>query len=231
MTQRALSFLTVLLATAAFAGAQNATPSSTAPMPGPATQVTPTPNPDTSAIVLAPKQKDAFPLLPVDSDGETRSVSAGVAAALASGMPKYSPPKPTPTPAETATDLRDVDKPKNEIKRLPKYVVQESRPPVFRDRDLFTAAGIADLSFKSHPGLEFGNILGLKTSVATQMNQDDERQRNMSDLYDTAHAMSLGGDAAEGRYILEQSQETYMRDLDGFGPTGLAGSNAGGPGK
>jgi len=224
MTQRALNFLTALLATAALAGAQNAAP-------GPGTPAAPTPTPDTSAIVLAPNQKDSIPLPPVDSDGETRSVSAGVAAALASGMPKYSPPKPTPTPSDTSADLRDVDRPKNEIKRLPKYVVQESRPPVFRERDLFTAAGLADLSFKSHPGLEFGNILGLNSSVATQMYQDDQRLRSMDDLYDTAHAMSLGGDAAEGRYILQQSQETYMRDLDGFGPTGLAGSNAGGPGK
>lgn len=231
MPQRALNFLTALLATAALASAQNTTPSPASPASGPASQAAPTPNPDTSAIMLEPKQKDSIPLPPLDSDDETRSVSVGVAAALATGMPKYSPPKPTPTASDTSTDLRDVDKPKNEIKRLPKYVVQESRPPVFRDRDLFTAAGLADLSFKSHPGLEFGNILGLNSSVATQMYEDDQRLRNMSDLYDTAHAMSLGGDAAEGRYILQQSQETYMRDLDGFGPTGLAGSNAGSPGK
>jgi len=102
---------------------------------------------------------------------------------------------------------------------------------VFRDRDLYTAGGLASLSFKNHPGLMFGNFLGLNSAVAAQMQQDDERLQNMSDLADTAHAMSLGGDAAEGRYILQQSQSTYMRGLDGFGPTGAAGGNTGGGGK
>ena len=186
---------------------------------------------ETSDILLSSKQKDSLAQPPVDSDGVTRSVSPGVAAALASGMPRYNPPKPTPTPTGPAADLRDVDKPKNEIKRLPKYVVHESLPPVFRDRDLYTAGGLASLSFKSHPGLMFGNFLGLNSAVAAQMQQDDERLQNMSDLADTAHAMSLGGDSAEGRYILQQSQNTYMRGLDGFGPTGAAGGNTGGGGK
>jgi hypothetical protein len=231
MTHRALNFLTAFMATAALVAAQNSAPAPAPAAADAAPLAASGATSDASSIVLAAKQKDTIPQPPADSDGETRGVSAGVAAALASGMPKYSPPKPTPTPPNAMADLRDIDKPKNEIKRLPKYVVQESRPPVFRDRDLFNASGLADLSFKSHPGLNFGNVLGLNTSTALQMYQDDQRLKNMDDLYDTAHSMSLGGDAAEGRYILQESQETYMRDLDGFGPTGLAGSNAGGWGK
>jgi hypothetical protein len=215
----------------AVAGAQsvpNPPPSSPAQQASPAAG---TGTQDNSSIVLAPKQKDTIPQPPVDSDGETRTVSPAVAAALASGMPRYNPPKPTPTPSGEPADLRDIDKPKNEIKRLPKYVVHETLPPVFRDRDLFTANGLVNLSLQSHPGLMFGNLLGLNSPVAAQMYQDDERLRNMSDLSDTARAMAAGGDLTEGKYILQQSQETYMRAPDDFGPTGAAGGNTGGWGK
>ncbi len=182
---------------------------------------------DASSIVLAPAHE---PLQgPADSDGVTRTVSPGVAAALALGMPRYSPPKPTPTPPPQPVDLRDVDKPRNEIKRLPKYIVRESRPPVFRDRDLFTAAGLADLSLKNHPGLHFGNFLGLNSATAYQMYLDDQRLENMSDLADTARAMSAGGDPGEGSYILRQSQDTYMRRSDDYGHAGSVGDILGRP--
>jgi hypothetical protein len=180
--------------------------------------------------VLAAKQKDNLPALPVDSDGETRTVSPRVAAALSAGMPKFSPPTPTPAQVAEPQDLRDTDKPKNEIHRLPKYVVREARPPIFRDRDLYTQTGLIDLYFKNHPGLIVGNILGLNSSPkpgspAYQMMMDDERKDNMDDLADTAHAMAQGGDAAGASYILQQSQNTYMRgggtwDWTSTGPVG-----------
>ena len=227
MTKRAPTILVALLVTAMTAGGQN-TP---APQPAAAAPVSGSDTRDASNVVLAPQQNNLLPQPPADSDGVTRDVSPRIAADLASGMPKFSPPKPTPTPSGQSVDLRDIDKPKNEIKRLPKYVVHESRPPVFRDRDLFTANGLVSLSFKSHPGLYFGNFLGLNSGVATQMYQDDQRLENMSDLSDTARAMAAGGDAAEGRYILQQSQEAYMRSSDDFGPTGAAGALLGGRSK
>ncbi len=224
MTPSGPRFLSAFLLAAAFAGAQ-AVPVPNEPK-SPATAAAE--GKDASDILLVSRQKESLPAPPVDSDGETRSVSPGVAAALALGMPRYNPPKPTPTPTGTPVDMREIDKPKNEIKRLPKYVVVESRPPVFRDRDLFTRQGLIDLSLKSHPGLMFGNILGLNAGAAAQMYQDDERLRNIGELADEAHAFSLGGASAEGRYILQQSQDTYMRSDDGFGPVG---GNTGGGGK
>lgn len=235
MTNRAPKFLLALIAVAAIAAAQNASPSATgAASPSAATSPgAGSPTTDASSVVLSARPGADTPAPATDSDGENRSVSPNVAAALSYGLPKYSPPTPTPTPAAEPVDLRDIDKPKNGIKRLPKYVVHESRPPVFRQRDLSTPAGLIDLSFKSHPGLMFGNFLGLNSGPAYQMYLDDQRLENMHELADMAHAMSIGGDSAEGSYILKESQDTYMRsdsDSNWSGP-GTGGGNTGGWGK
>jgi hypothetical protein len=219
MTNRTLPLLLALLVSAAGAPAQD--PVATPPVP------TPTPAPrEASAIILAPPALDHSAIFHEDSDGINRTVSDKVAAALSDGVEKWTPPAPTPTPVPNPVDLRDVDKPKNEIKRLPKYVVTESRPPIFRARDLFTKDGQTLIALQAHPGLLFGNFLGLNGPAAYQMALDDQRLEDMSDLADTARAMARGGDKAEGSYILEESQDTFMRPDDGFGMVGL-GTNAG----
>jgi len=223
------------MVSAAVAPAQT-TASAPAPASEPAARVSPaagTETSDASSIVLARKPA-AFALAqPADSDGVTRSVSPGVAAALSQGVGKYSPPTPTPTPVAEPLDLRDIDKPRNEIKRLPKYVVRESRPPIFRERDINTTAGQIDLSFKSHPGLLFGNLFNLNSGVAYDMYLDDQRQANIDELTDIAHALSRG-DPKAGAYILEQTQSTYMRTDDAinyFGGPISGGGTMGGAGK
>lgn len=217
----ALKMLLALSAAASLAAARDAAPAS------PATATSPAASPvaggdgkDASDIVLAPKRPDYVPKPAIDSDGVARSISPEVAAALSAGVPKYSPPTPTPDASVEAQDMRDIDKPKNEIPRLPKYVVHERRPPVFRDRDLFTDSGLLDLSFKSHPGLAIGNVLGLNEGPARQMMYDDMRLKNIEDLNETAYSMAQGGDPEEAKYILQATQDTYMRTEDGFGPVG-----------
>jgi hypothetical protein len=234
MLNRALQILVALTVAAATAAAQETSPPS-APAAG--TTQAGANSSDASSFVLAPKAKDDNSSQPVASDGVTRTVSAGVAAALAAGMPHYSPPTPTPTPAAEPVDMRDIDKPKNEIHRLPKYVVREARPPIFRNRDLFTMDGMLDLTMRRHAGLRFGDVLGLNSenkpgSPAYQMMVDDERQENMDDLKDTAHAISQG-DPSGASYIMQQSQATYMRgggDWD-WSASGPVGGILGGGGK
>jgi len=221
---RALALSLVLAAAAPLARAQA---TATVPEPTPTPAAAAKPAPDTSSLIMAPAAKDSGHATFLDSDGENRSVSPGLAAALSAGLPKYSPPTPTPTPNQT--DLRDVDKPKNEIKRLPKYEVIEKRPPIFRPKDLFTPANLADLYIAAHPGLNFGNVLGLNNSAAYEMYLEEERLANIADLTDTAHAMMLGGDKTEGQYILQATQDTYMRVDDNWhiaGPTTNAPGSA-----
>jgi hypothetical protein len=223
MLQRASRFLPALLLAAATAAAQDPAPSPT-PVPG-GTEAPSPPAPETSGIIMALKPREYAPEPRVDSDGTTRTVSAGVAAALSQGMPRYSPPTPSPTPTPEVEDMKDIDKPKNGIIRLPSYLVRETRPPIFRPRDLYTQTGLIDQYFKSHPGLVIGNLLGLNEAAALDMLRDDQRQENQADMADTAHAMAAGGDAAEGSYILQQTDATYMRgggtwDWSGSGPVG-----------
>jgi hypothetical protein len=161
-----------------------------------------------------------------------RTVSPGIAAALADGMPRYSPPTPAPVQAAAPQEESEADKPKNSIPRLPAYVVRDSRPPMFRNSELLTAKGAVDLSFKNHPGLAIGNIFGLNDAVARDMFYDDERLTNMADMSDTAHAMARGGDNAEAQYILQETQDTYMRTPDTtWGGPGGGGGFSGGGGK
>jgi hypothetical protein len=228
---RALKSLLAFMVAAGIAAAQ-----ADAPTPTPAAA---TAAPDATATSGTTDARTTVladhPVAPAPSSGfyaPERSVSPDVAQALSLGMPKYNPPTPTPVAANQPQDMREVDKPKNEIKRLPSYVVHDSRPPVFRDRDLYTQDGLVSLSYKLHPGLGLGNIAGLNDAPAYEIFLEDERLANIADLNDTARAIATGGDLAEGKYILEETQDTYMRADQGFNWSGPGGGvNAGGGGK
>lgn len=227
MTYRTPSLMLLLLVATLGAKGQEA-----APAKDPAAPATPAaaPAPDTSSVILASKPAPAPLPASDDADSNTRSVSAKVAADLALGMPKYDPPKPTPVPAADPQDLRDIDKPKNEIKRLPKYVVHESKPPIFTQNSMLTEAGKIDLSLRNHPGLLIGNLFGLNSDFAKQMMQDEERLSAIDDLTDTARAMARGGDPAEAKYILQASQDAYMQNAPLWtwnGPGGNGGNSGG----
>lgn len=217
---RTPKLLAVFLAAASLAAAQDAAPAPDAP-----------PARDAPAIVLAAKPDESAPVPAPERDPGTRSVSPGVAQALADGMPRYHPPTPVPTQTpEQILAQAESDKPKNAIPRLPAYVVRESRPPVFRNREILTDAGMVGLTFRNHPGLAIGNLFGLNEGVARQMFYDDERLTSIDDLSDTAHAMAQGGDRAESQFILKETNDTFMRipDTTWGGPGGGGGFSAAG---
>ena len=142
-------------------------------------------------------------------------MSNEVAATLAAGMPKYHPPKPVePKPEEDEPDLRETDKPRNAIIRLPKYVVTEPKPPVFRERDLHTKSEMADFGLQRHAGLKFGNLGGANQPIALLMYQEQERLDNMADLKDDARTAQRSGDSAAADHILRESTRTYLRPSD-----------------
>ncbi len=199
----ALSLLTATLAatTPSSLPAQNAVPVSATPILNAAPSAAPAPE--------TPRRR--------------RAISGEVAAALAAATPKYTPPppKPPPTPEAEQIDLRDVDKPKNTIVRLPKYIVREQKPPVFRERDINTAKGLtaiamgryisdADRAMNRFTLPLFGSS---KESRALAMYAEDERLQNMSDLRDAATNASKS-DAAAGTYIRRESQKTFLRTSD-----------------
>jgi len=163
----------------------------------------------------------ADPAKPVVTEPTThrraRAISGDLAASLAATMPKYDPPKPVePKAEEDLPDLRETDRPKNTIIRLPKYVVREPKPPVFRERDVHTKGGLTGIAMKRYAGLNAGNVGGLNQPVALLMYQEQERLDNMAELADDAKTAKRSGDTTAADYILKQSEKTYLRQ-DEFG--------------
>lgn len=153
-----------------------------------------------------------------------RVMSDELAATLSVGMPKYTPPKPVEKkPADQPADLRDDDKPKNGIIRLPDYVVREKRPPVFKEKDLAGSERKSDIGMRRYAGLNFGPFASLNRPIALAMYQEQERLDNMAELADDVATARRAGDKETAAFITKQSQETYLRRGDfgsnyGLGP-------------
>ena len=145
-------------------------------------------------------------------------------------MPKYAPPpKPVEKKPEDDVDLREVDKPKNQILRLPKYIVQEDRPAVFRERDVNTKQGLSGLAMKRYI-TEADRALNRYTiplfagwspgsgsateERALAMYAEDERLQNIADLKADAATAKRAGDKAGADYISRNVNDTYMRRSD-----------------
>lgn len=171
------------------------------------------------AGLLAQSPVASTPSEPVTPDKPApkrhRAISRDVADALAASMPKFNPP-PKPKPEEENEDLRETDKPRNNIIRLPKYVVQEKKPEVFRERDLHTTDELASLAMQRYAGLSYVPLAGMNRGIALLMYQEDERKKNIADLTQAAQDARRSGDTAESEYIKRETNRAYSRD-SGFG--------------
>lgn len=154
-----------------------------------------------------------------------RTISSDLAATLAAGLPKYDQiqPPPEPTPEEELVDMRDIDKPQNTIIRLPKYVVEGQRPPVFRERDLYTERGLGALAASRYLSQFDRGILnrfilpfiGMSPEArAMIMYEDDERLRHMAEFNQAADHAEMAGDTAGSEYLRRESAKTFMRRTD-----------------
>ena len=188
--------------------AQTTTPAADSPAAEPA----PAPNP----VVKPVKIPTSKPRDPTPSYlRHPRVMSSTVAGALANSMPKYDPPKPlAPKPEEESPDLRDTDKPKNTIVRLPTYVVKEEKPPIFTERQMHTKKELAEIAMKRYAGLRFGNVFGLNEPIALLMYQEQERLDNMAELAEDAKNARNSGDSAGADSIARERDRAYYRPSD-----------------
>lgn len=157
-----------------------------------------------------------------DDTAKPRAISNNLAATLAASMPKYNPP-PQPAPKEPgeAVDLREIDKPRNQIIRLPQYVVREERPPVFTEREISTTKGLNAIALQryfSQTGLALNRftipLFGIsKEAYAQMLYAEDERLRNMAELESAAADVNLV-DPANARKLKEATRDTYQRGFD-----------------
>jgi len=138
-------------------------------------------------------------------------------------MPKYNPPEPEPEPTneEEMLDMRDVDKPRNKIIRLPEYVVRQDKPPFFRERDIYTNKGLAALAKKrylSETSLGLNKytipLFGVGAEAYSLMlYQQDERLKNISDLNESANDIDRV-DPESAEELREATRDTYDRGFD-----------------
>ena len=104
----------------------------------------------------------------------------------------YQPPPPPKPQADDEVDLRDIDKPQNEIIRLPRMTVTAKKPEVFTDRTLYTQDQLKNLAISRYLGAldkkllnkwtfaDIGLAIGATNADrAMQMYLEDERLRNM----------------------------------------------------
>lgn len=180
-----------------------------------------------SAETPAPPAKSPAPA-PAEAPKTGRALSNEVSAAISAGMPKFNPkPAPAaPKSEEELPDLRETDKPKNQIVRLPQVLVREPRNPVLRERDVNTKENLASIASQRYitdadRALNRWNIFGSRSTAggdsttgrAMLMYAEEERLKNMAELKDDA-GLASASDKAAGAYIKREAQNTYMRSSD-----------------
>ena len=171
---------------------------------------------DSANPIVAP-QADA-PATP--SLQRHRVISSDVAAQLSAATPKYTPAeqKPKPTPEEEQPDLRDIDKPRNGIIRLPKFVVHEKPPPILKESVVSTKKGLAEIAMRRYLSETYRALNAFTLPLfgasseerALQMYAEDERLKNMSDLNEDARIISAS-DKAAGAYVKREVDKTFVR--------------------
>jgi hypothetical protein len=142
--------------------------------------------------------------------------SSGIFIASAPPEPDISLLGASPANRADAKDLQKFDAPKTvgaqtDSGLMSRYVVQADRVPEFRPRDLYTKPGLEDLGFRRHPGLRVADFRHDNDASAYDLFLEDERLDNIREFVDTAIAMTVGGDKAEGDVILRAERETYSR--------------------
>lgn len=154
-----------------------------------------------------------------------RAVSARASAAITAGINYNPPPPPKPAAAEEAeeVDLRDVDKPKNEIVRLPRYVVTAKRPPVFRERDIYSEEELRKLAMARYlTKLDTGLLNKWKLPLfgtsneerAMEMYLEDERLQGMEDMKQDISKLRANGQTERADAAQKNYYDMFLRRRD-----------------
>ena len=141
----------------------------------------------------------------------------------------YQPPPPPKPQTDDEVDLRDIDKPQNEIIRLPRMTVTAKKPAVFTDRTLYTQDQLKNLAISRYLGALDKKLLNKWTfadiglSIGTtnadramQMYLDDERLRNMDAAQQQiATAQATGTtSAAQQKQMQSDYYDMFLRPPD-----------------
>jgi hypothetical protein len=153
---------------------------------------------------------------PTESKKRNRAISGETSSALSAGF-SYQPPKPVEPSENDLVDQRDIDKPRNEIIRLPKYMVEGVRPPVFSERNLYSKDDFAKLAMQRYLGKNGLNKYQLgKTgeAYALQMYWDDERLKNMMEGDRQVSLYRAAGDEEKAAKVEAENRSMFLRVND-----------------
>ena len=177
-----------------------------------------TPADSTKPPLLVPATPPAPPATPPAPKSATpaarpRVISPAVAAQLAVAVPKFEGVVPT-TPAEPGPDLRGTDKPRNTIVRLPSYLVQEDKMPVFKESELLTPKARLHRALKKYPGLRFGSFWIFRNDgIALAMLAEEERLERKREFEDLASLLRFT-DLPAHTTVKRQVENAFMREAD-----------------
>ena len=141
-----------------------------------------------------------------------RVLSSESSDALAARV-KYEPLPPEPAvPAPPPEE----DKPRNEIIRLPKYVVEGERPPVFNERSLYSKEQMEKLAAQRylsdfHRNLNRYRIGREDEKFAMVMYFEEERRRNIAATNEYVALYRAAGDTAKADEVKEEAYSTFVR--------------------
>ena len=161
--------------------------------------------------VLVPAAESSGPTA-TPASAKPRPISATAAAQLTAAAPKYTPApaKPVET-AEPAPDLRETDKPRNTIVRLPRFLVAEDKPPVLNERNIATPKARLELALKRHPGLRLGSFWIFRNDgIALAMLEEEERLERMKEMNDMLTLLP----AAEQKQMKPVVDQTFLRHTE-----------------
>lgn len=156
-----------------------------------------------------------------------RAISPETAAKLSANAPKFNPPKPNEGQAEELPDLREIDRPRNGIIRLPQVMVQEQKIPFLNDRDLLTLSARLELAYKRNPGLHLGSLKSASNDrVALGTLEEIRRLERMSEMSEIIGLYQFS-DPKTGAALKTQANTVFLRSSEWVeGGNGHTGSHA-----
>jgi hypothetical protein len=173
--------------------------------------------PETSMTAAKPQpDQSASPIVPaVTPDSRSHTSSPDLTAKITSAVPKFYPgsfaevPKPE-EPAEPA-DLRETDKPRNTIIRLPQHVVTQKKEPAFKERELLTPKGKLDLAYKRQPGLGFGSLGFFSNDGIARFMLEEELTLERKAEYADFVGLYNYSDPKTGSAVKSQGNDIFLR--------------------
>lgn len=156
------------------------------------------------------------------------TVSTNISSALTASLPTYNPAaekaKKEAAAAEAAEDAavlteEGAARPRNQIVRLPRYIVESSKPQVFTEKDVATKKGAGNLAVKKYLSEFDSGVLNKFTLPLLGMSAEDRalmmaaEEERLGNIKSTDETISLlkETDPSEAASLQEDAYDTFMR--------------------